>query len=835
MAAEDYEDDLTEIPEGPRSRRIASPDGVVVELDEEGAEVYLDGEPEEQGESTFEENLASRLSPEKRRRIADELIEAVKADEESRAEWKSRLERGLELLGLKDRPKEDEPFPGASSATHPLLAEALVQFQANALPELVPSEGPVKTMIVGDKGEERQEQADRVRNYLNYRLMVDDEEWFDDTDQMLFYLPFGGSAFRKSYRDPITGKAKNRYVTAEDFIVPYKAKSLADAQRYTHRLEMHANDLKRAMASGEYVDIHLDPANEPAENDEIKDTSDKREPSTSELDDTHEIYEVHVYYGLDDDDPLASDDFDPPYIITVDATENDVLAIHRNWEEDDESQTKQIWFSHYKFLPGFGFYGFGFLHVIGGLSQAATGALRALLDAAARANLQGGFKSKEARNAKGDAEVEPGKYKDIDLTAEELKNAFFNVPFKEPSRALFELLGGLTEAGQRFSSTTDIQVGDANNNAPVGTTVALIEQGKKVFSGIHRRLHRAAAKEYRLFAELDAAALGDEPYPFRFEGVSGEIRAQDFSDEIDIIPVSDPNIFSSTQRIALAQALVQLVEGSPDLYGAKEKRRAHERLLRAMSVPDVDEILPDVSATRRDPVTENQYMMVGKAVAAFPEQDHAAHMRVHQAALSQYAEAQGRAAEQFRQIMEAHLAEHHAHAYRQRLLAETGIMLPGGLHPEDEPEELPLEAENLVARAMAQRVQPVPSPAERQMSAEQMQVQAQEKRKDAEAQAEQRRKDVAGQAEERRKDMAVQAKLRREGVDFQAEEAREQKEWAAEMRRRFEAWLAEQERDQAEWEAEQRRQAAEAARNDVDRSRSLARENIRRATEQAGD
>ncbi len=807
---------IGEIPEDDAPRRVES-DGSVVVIDGEGAEVYLDGEEEERPESAFADNLATSMDAADRRRIADELIEAVKADEESRAEWKSRLEKGMELLGLRDRPKEEEPFPGASAATHPLLAEAIVQFQANALPELVPSEGPVKTAIVGDKGEERQEQADRVRGYLNYRLMVDDEEWFDDTDQLLFYLPFGGSAFRKVFKDPITGKAKSRYITAEDFIVPYKAKSLADAQRYTHRLDMHVNDIKRAVDAGTYIDLDLDEDREPEANSDFEDTADQREPSTSELDDTHEIYEVHAYYDLDGDE-----DADAPYIFTVDVTQGDILAIHRNWEEEDETRTKLVWFSHYKFLPGFGFYGFGFLHVIGGLSQAATGALRALLDAAARANLQGGFKSKEARNAKGDAEVEPGKFKDIDLTAEELKNAFFNVPFGEPSPALFQLLGGLTEAGQRFAQTTDIQVGDASNNAPVGTTVALIEQGKKVFSGIHRRLHRAAAKEYRLFAELDAACMGEEPYPFRFEGVSGEIRVQDFSDEIDIIPVSDPNIFSSTQRIALAQSVVQLVDANPDLYGAKEKRAAHERLLRALSVPDVDEVLPDVAATRRDPVTENQYMMTGKAVKAFPEQDHAAHIQVLDAFYSQYEPMMN---DQQKATFQAHRFEHVAMAYRQDLIRRTGVMLPGGLHPEDEPEQMPIEVENLVAREIAMRVQPVPSPVQRQMQAEQMQLQAEERRKDMQTQAEIPRKDAAAAAEQRRRDQELMAKLRREGREALSEAERERVDFLREQAREMQSWLAEEEREQASWEAEQRRQAG-------DRAQSLARENIRRATEQ---
>lgn len=839
----DYTSNMGAIPEDPLDKKVAGEDGAVVSIQGDEAEVYLDGEPKEAVDAKFHDNLAETVPRATRKRLASELISAIESDDESRSDWADRLKHGMELLGLKDRSQDEEPFPGASSATHPLIGEAIVQFHARSLPEMIPSEGPVKASSAGERDEELDAQADRVAEYLNYRLTVDDDEWYDDTSQMLFYLPYGGSAFRKIYKDPMTGMAKARYVPAEDFIVPYKAKSLADAQRYTHRFDMHINDIKRAISRGTFIDIELDETSEPSDNNEMADIADKRERSVSDMDGTHRLYECHAYITVEEDN--YSEDFDLPYIVTIDEDQGDILSIHRNWDEDDESFTKRVWFAHYKFMPGFGFYGFGLLHMIGGIALAATGALRALLDAAARANMQGGFKSKEARNAKGDTTITPGEWKDIDLTAEELSKAFYTPPWQQPSPALFNLLGTLTDAGQRFSSTTETQVGDASNNAPVGTTVALIEQGSKVFSAIHRSLHRAAGKEYRLFAELDATCMGEDPYPYKTAGESREMRASDFDERIDIIPVSDPNIFSSTQRIALAQAVVQLVGESPDIYGKKEKREAHERLLRALAVPDADELLPDIGAQRRDPVTENQYMMVGKPVYAFPEQDHASHLAVHKHGLQQFG--QNNEMQQFVQLMMAHVAEHHAHAYRQKLVAQTGIMLPGGLHPDEEPEELPLEAENIVAREIAKRVQQVPSPAERQAQSEQQEMGADQKRKNAETQAEIKRKDMAAQAEQARKQKEWQADMQRKGMtmeadgkqdqaEFRGEQQRDQAEFMGEQKRDQAEWVAEQRRKQAEWDAEKARKTAEdedearkTAEDERVQNKSLAKQNIKRS------
>ncbi|KEZ78322.1 hypothetical protein [Salinisphaera hydrothermalis] len=825
----DYSSDMAEIPEDERDGRTVDADGVIIDDNGDTATVFLDGEESEEGDAEFDANLAESMEKQDRQRLADKLIAAVDADEEARSEWKQRLDKGLELLGLKDRPEDDEPFPGASSVTHPLIGEAIVQFQARALPEVVPSSGPVKCTTVGDQTEAKDQQAERVSEYLNWRLMVDDEEWFDDTDQLLFYLPFGGSAFRKLFTDPVTGRAKARYVKAEDFIVPYKAKSLADAQRYTHSFEMHANDIERAMANGTYVTVDLDTGREPGENDKLEDTADMRSQSVSEDDSTHRIYEIHCYQDLDVD-PYQQD-FDLPYIITVDKDQGDVLSIRRNWDEDDEDYEKLVWFSHYKFLPGFGFYGFGFLHMIGGLAEATTGTVRALLDSAARSNLQAGFKSKEARKISGDDPLANGEFRDVDLPGEDLQKAFYPLPFKEPSNALFNLLGILTDAGQRFSSTTETMVGDGNQNAPVGTTVAMIEQGSKVFSAVHRRLHRAAGREYRLFAKLDAENLDDEPYPYQVSGQTRYIRAADFDDTIDVVPVSDPNIFSHTQRIALAQAVVQLVNGSPDVYGIKEKRRAHERLLEAMRVPDADELLPSTGAQRRDPVTENQYMMTGHPVTAFPDQDHAAHIKIHEAMAAQYANAAGPAAQKMQAELQAHVAEHHAYAYRQQIEQSLGVTLPAGLHPNMDGHEkpLPIDEENLIARLVAQNTQPVPSPAQQQAHAAQAQLQAEQQRKQAEFEAEQRRKDQEHQAKMQREREAFMAKQQREAADWQRGEREDAADWAAGEQRDQAEWSAEQQREQAAWEAEQARKAAEARDATRQRGADLALDNIDRA------
>lgn len=788
----DYKSSMAGIP-ADRDYKEVDVDGAVVAMQPDGdATVYLAGHVDDTPlDQHFDDNLARAMDKTDRKRIAQELIAAVEIDEESRQEWQSRVNDAMKLLGIAEPDAASSPFPGASSVRHPMLMEAMVQFSSRALPQLVPSDGPVHAKPVGQESEEKTEQAERVAKYLNWRLMVDDPEWFDDTDQMLFYLPLAGSAFRKLYIDPATGKPKARYVQASQFIVPYKAKSLADAQRYTHAFDIHENDVQRAVAQGTWAVTGPDADDQTPANPALADTADDRQEAVPEQDGSRQVYEVHTYYQLPGE--TLAQGYELPYIITVDVDNHDLLAVRRNWQQGDERYEKQIWFAHYKFLPGLGFYGFGLLHILGDLATAASGALRALLDAAARANVQGGFKAKEARNAAGDTQIAPGEWKDIDLTAEELQKAFYTPPWPDPSPALFNLLGVLTEAGQRLANTTDVMVGEASNQAPVGTTVALIEQGMKVFAAIHRRLYRAASNEYRLFAELDASAMDQAPYPYTVAGQPA-IRAEDFSDEIDVVPVANPNIYSTTQRIAQAQAVVQLTEANTDLYGLEQRREAHERLLTAMGVPDTEALLPEVTAQRMGPVEENQNMLVGKPVKAFPAQDHQAHIKLHEDAMARFATMQGPIAEQFQAMQAAHIAQHYAYNYRARVMQQTGVDLPPGLRPDGEHEVIPIERENEIAEALAARLPEMPSPAEQQAAMERAAFQAEQRRKDAETQAKIARENAAAAAKRRRETLGWRQEQAQDAAEFAQERQQESEKFAQD--RAQEAGRFAQEREQ---------------------------------------
>ena len=611
-------------------------------------------------------NLAELIDPMFLGRMGDDILELVEADKQTRQEWTERFARGLEILGVRDMPKGAGAFNGAATVTHPLLMEAVVQFQARAIEEVFPSAGPVKAVVLGDKTEERMAQAERVADYMNYQLTREDKSYFWNVDQMLFMLPISGSAFKKCYRDRLHARYQARYVPAEDFIVPYSATSLEDAPRYTHVIRMSPNDVKKMQARRAWRAADLGEPASPSRSEtrELIDEADGRQPSGHESDNQHEIYEVHIDWnlvGFEDPDEIAL-----PYIVTIDRETRQVLAIGRNWKQNDPLQKKRIWFVHYKYLPGVGFYGFGLIHAIGSLAEAATGALRALLDAAAFSTLQGGFKSKDARLPAGAMHLEPGVWKDLDLTAEELNKAFYTPPFKEPSPAVYQLLALLVQSGQRFASTTEAMVGDADNKAPVGTTVALIEQGSKVFSGIHKRTHIAAGEEFGIQFEINAEHVPLDGYPYDVPGASREIFADDFDGNVEVAPVSDPNIFSSTQRIMIAQSTLQLAMGAPQLYNLVE---VHRRMLSALRVPQPDALLIDPeNMPPMDPVSENMALLVMRPIRAFMDQDHEAHIAVH-LSFFQHPEFGGNPAAQqaIGAAMMAHLGEHMAWLYKMRM------------------------------------------------------------------------------------------------------------------------------------------------------------------------
>lgn len=692
--------------------------GAVVSQEGDDIIVDLEGKTDDSDvdDSDHDANLAEKMSESDRVALGNNLIDAVAEDEESRKKWKRRLIEGLEIIGVEEIPTESSAFDGSSTVTHPAIAEAMVRFQANAMEELFPSEGPVKTKVIGRSDVEREEQRQRVEDFMNYQLTEEDDEYFDSTDMMTMYLPYSGSAFKKIHYDQTEGATMSRFVSAEDLVVPYDATSLKTAPRYTHKYTLTGNEINARMASGEFLDTSmLDPGGlgvgETTQGSrEIGDISDDREPTRADDDQVYEIYEVHAEMEFDEFDNLeGTDDHEValPYVITIEKDSGEILAIRRLWREGDLRRRKRVHFIHYKFLPGLGFYGWGYLHIIGSLGKAASGALRALLDGSATASLQGGFKSKESKLA-GEFVFTPGVWKDVDMTAEDLNKSFYTPPFKEPSPALFHTLELLVNGIQAFSSTTEAMTGAADNKGPVGTTLALIEQGSKVYSGIHKRMHKAARFEFKLIAQLNFEHMDDE-YPYEVTGADRTIFKRDFDGRVDIIPVSDPNIYSNVQRVAQAQGVLELIQTDPGVYSEEARREAHLEMFRAMRVADPERFLPDTAPKRLDPVTENQIILTGGAVGAFPEQDHASHIQAHQVFM-QEAEGMGLAPEIIQAgylNMSAHIAEHHAHAYRLRIEQQLGIELPD-TDFKDEDEDMPIEVDNAVARAVAKNVAPPP-------------------------------------------------------------------------------------------------------------------------------
>ena len=750
---------------------------------------YADIDHDEASPEGWNDNLAEELSPQERIAIADELIEYYEIDEQVREEHFDRLTDGLRLMGLTDEPASDVPFKGAATVQHPLIAEATTQFQARAIEEFFPPQGPVKPYIMGEATDEKVEQGERLADYMNYQLTEADEEYYWSTDQMLFYLPLSGSAFKKVYIDPITGMTTSRFVTAEDFIVPYHARTLANAPRYCHKYEMPENDVYRAQEAGSFIeDARLLPTpqilvdkNTSFSRYDLEDVADDRSPQQHYDDTIYTMLEYHIDYHMpwDEDSDIA-----PPYVITVEAESREVMAVRRNWKHDDPLMKKRIWFTHYKYLPGLGFYGFGLLHIIGSLAKAVSGGIRALLDSAAVANLQGGFKSKEAKIA-GEIRFTPGEWIDVDMSADELEKAFFNLPVKEPSTALANLVQTLVDEGRRFATTTENMVGDASNTGPVGTTLALIEQGSKVFSGIHKRMHISARQEFKMMSTLNYEFMDVEEYPYEVQGEERTILKSDFDGRVDIIPVSDPNIWSTTQRIAQNQAILELITADPELYPKKQRKIAHRRMYEAMRIPDIDQILPEDKDSPLDPVSENMGFMTGAAATVYPLQDHEAHMAVHTNFAQQQAAENPDLVANLEPVIQAHIMEHKAYVYRAQVEAELGTQLPYiNLDDPTENEDLPPDLEKLISQAVAKKLKPPPPPApspEEQAAQDEAQRREDEadlevigkiergraeteagiERKSEESEAEQKRKDKESDAEGKRKDKESRAEVRR--------------------------------------------------------------------------
>jgi len=604
-------------------------DGVEIIEQDDGSVIIREPMAEDMGPVAHSANLAEYIDEGELERISTELRGAYQDDLMSRKEWEDGYTKGLNLLGVKNE-ERTEPFEGASSVTHPLISESVTQFQAQAYKELLPSGGPVKTQIIGTVTKEREEQAQRVKEFMNYQTTEVMEEYDPDMDQLLFYLPLSGSTFKKVYFDESLQRAVARFVPAQDLVVPYSASDLQTSPRVTHVLRMEENDLRKMQIAGFYRDVDIQPDGY-EKRDQVKEKVDEIQgTSPSQQETTFMLLEMHVELDLEDF-PDLSPAGEPtgiklPYIVTIDEASGKILSIRRNFAEGAELAKKKQYFVHYKFLPGLGFYGFGLIHMIGNIGRASTSILRQLIDAGTLSNLPGGFKAKGLRVRDNDSPIQPGEWRDIDVPGGDLRNSLMPLPYKEPSATLAQLLGALVEAGRRFISLADERVSNMNQEAPVGTTVALLERGMKVMSAIHKRLHYAQRQEFKILARIFAESLPPE-YPYEVAGGDKTIKAADFDGRVDVLPVSDPNIFSMSQRIALAQTQLQLAQSNPDIHNL---HAAYRRMYQALEVQNIDELLPPPPQPQpSDAVVENGRALAGQLLQAFEGQNHDAHIEIH--------------------------------------------------------------------------------------------------------------------------------------------------------------------------------------------------------------
>ena len=603
----------------------------VVTTEDGGAEVAFDpSQAMMEGSENHFANLAEYLEDDVLGPLGSELKGMFLDYKSSRKDWEDSYTKGLDLLGFKYEDR-GEPFQGASGATHPVLAEAVTQFQSLAYKELLPASGPVRTQIIGAPNTLKEQQSERVKEFMNYQLMSEMKEYEQEFDQMLFYLPLSGSTFKKVYYDELLGRAVSKFVPADDLLVPYSATSLEDADAIIHKINISENDLRKQQVSGFYRDIELGDASDM--DDSIADKERELEGirKSEKSPDMYTLLECHVdldLEGFEESNPETGEatGIKLPYIVTIEEGSREVLAIRRNYEANDPKKKRINYFTHFKFLPGLGFYGFGLIHMIGGLSRTATAALRQLLDAGTLSNLPSGFKTRGIRVRDEAQSIQPGEFRDVDAPGGNLREAFMPLPFKEPSGTLLQLMGVVVSAGQRFASIADMQVGDGNQGAAVGTTVALLERGSRVMSAIHKRLYNSLKNEFRLLVRIFSLYLPPE-YPYDVVGGQRMVKKTDFDDRVDVLPIADPNIFSQTQRISLAQTQLQLAQTNPKIHNLYQ---AYRSMYEAIGIKNVDLILPPPAPPQpMDPSMEHIQAMAGKKFQAFPKQDHKAHIDAH--------------------------------------------------------------------------------------------------------------------------------------------------------------------------------------------------------------
>ena len=677
---------------------IVNPEAVSMETEDGGIIIDFEGDISEEllGGEGHDQNLAEVIDEDVLQSMASDLVSDFQSDQESRSDWARAYVKGLDLLGMKVEDRQ-QPWAGASGVFHPILTEAVVRFQAQAMGEIFPASGPVRTKIVGKSDTEKKDQAFRVENEMNYLLTEEMSEYRDEMEQMLFKLPIAGSAFKKVYYDPLMERPCSMFVPSEDFVVSYGASDLKTCPRYTHVMKKTSNEVLQLQVNGFYRDVDL-PDPEPDYSD-IKQKYDELdgEEAVIDDDDRHTILEMHVDMNMpeefDDPDGIAR-----PYVVTIDKSSREVLSIRRNWYEDDEKKKKRMHFVHYRYLPGLGFYGTGLIHLIGGLAKSATSILRQLIDAGTLSNLPAGLKARGLRIKGDDAPLMPGEFRDVDVPGGAIRDSITFIPYKEPSSVLYSLLGNIVEEGRRIGSVADVQVGDTNPQAPVGTTLALMERSMKVMSGVQARLHAALKQELRILAKIIHDNMASE-YSYEIEGEFN--RTEDFDGRIDVIPVSDPNAATMSQRVMQYQAALQLAQQAPQLY---DMGKLHRQMLEVLGISEAADIikLPE-DIKPKDPVSENMAILKQEPVKAFMYQDHEAHIQVHMAAMQdpkiQQIVGQSPFAGAIQSAMSSHITEHVAYQYRKEIQLQLGVEMPS----EDQP--LPEDTEEEISRLAADAAQ----------------------------------------------------------------------------------------------------------------------------------
>jgi hypothetical protein len=752
------EKSLYSLPAGIAVEAEVTPE-VEIEIDMEGGD-----EPAVEIEvklSSFDDNLAENMDEGDLQMISEELLQFIQDDITSRKDWERTYKEGLDLLGLRID-ERTEPWDGACGVYHPILSESVVKFQSETILETFPASGPVKTKIIGKITREKEEAAARVQDDMNYELTEVMVEYRNEHERLLWNLPITGSAFKKVYFDPSLNRQVAMFIPAEDIIVPYGASDLQSSPRVTHRMHKTENQIRKLQVAGFYRDVDL---TEPQRNiTEIQKKKDEEAGVNIVDDDRYMLYEVHVDYdlpGYEDEDGIAL-----PYVITL-ASTGEILSIRRNYLEDDETRQKRMHFTHYLYIPGFGFYGFGLIHLVGGFAKSATSILRQLVDAGTLSNLPGGFKSKDLRVKGDDTPIAPGEWRDVDVTGMTIKDSIVPLPYKEPSATLYNLLNTIVEEGRKFASVADLKVGDMSNQAPVGTTLAILERTLKVMSAVQARVHAAMKQEFKLIA---AIVRDYTPESYSYEVDAPKKAKQADYDMVDIIPVSDPNASTMAQRVVQYQAALQLAQSAPGIYDLPQ---LHRQMLEVLGIKNVAKIIPiEDDQKPMNPVSENMAVLAGKPVKAFLYQDHEAHMKVHISAMKDPKIAalvgQNPQAPVIQAAMMAHINEHIAFQYRVEIEKMLGVSLP----PPDEqlPEDIEVELSRVVAVAAEKLLE--------KDQAEAAQQQAQEAAQDPVIQQQQKELEIK-EAEVLRKKAKDEADVQLRAADLTAKDQRERERIAS--------------------------------------------------------